>query len=657
MFHLIALLLLQTKSKIMQHNLKNLLFLTCLSFLMICINVSCKKETKSRMPQQYTIEQLYNNVDIYGADFNQDETKILIGTNKSGIYNVGEMTISDTSLSMLTNSTNDAFYAEKYVVGTDQFIYSADKGGDENSHLYVKSVNDTTVKDITPWPNSANTFLGWSNDKKSIYISSNKRDVKYFDLMKIEVGSWTPTMIYQNDEGYEVSLISASERYVSLSKSVTTDKNELYMYDTTSKTNKKISNDSESTWYSMAFEKNDSIFYFSTNDGGEFSYLVKYNINSGAQEKVYEDKWDVVNMSLSENEKYRTVFINEDGKNKILLFDHATGKQVKFPEIADGDVLGVNISRSEQNMLLSIGSSTSPRNLYLYNIAANELKKLTNSLNPAINEDDLVKAEVVRFKSFDGMEIPAIYYKPLQADKNNKAGALVWVHGGPGGQSRVGFSNSIQYLVNHGYAVLAVNNRGSSGYGKSFYKMDNKDHSNGDLKDCIYGKKWLQQQEYIDSSAIGIYGGSYGGCMVLGALAFHPDEFKVGVNLFGVANWLRTLKSIPPYWESFRKALYDEMGDPYTQDSVRLRSISPLFNYEKINKPLLVFQGSNDVRVLKVESDEIVAGVKKNGVPVEYVLYPDEGHGFNKKENQMTTSIKTLEFLDKYLKPKKELKD
>ena len=255
------------------------------------------------------------------------------------------------------------------------------------------------------------------------------------------------------------------------------------------------------------------------------------------------------------------------------------------------------------------------------------------------------------------MEIPSIYYKPLQADKNNKAGALVWVHGGPGGQSRVGFSNSIQYLVNHGYAVLAVNNRGSSGYGKSFYKMDNKDHSNGDLKDCIYGKKWLQQQEYIDTSAIGIYGGSYGGCMVLGALAFHPDEFKVGVNLFGVANWLRTLKSIPPYWESFRKALYDEMGDPYTQDSVRLRSISPLFNYEKINKPLLVFQGSNDVRVLKVESDEIVEGVKKNGVPVEYILYPDEGHGFNKKENQMTTSIKTLEFLDKYLKPKKELKD
>ena len=392
--------------------------------------------------------------------------------------------------------------------------------------------------------------------------------------------------------------------------------------------------------------------YYVTNDGSEFSYLVRYNIQTGKADKVYESKWDVVNMNLSENEKYHTVFINEDGKNKVILFDHATNTPISFPEIKDGDVLNVNISNSEKKMLLTVGSSTSPPNLFLYNVENKELKQLTSTLNKAIDQNDLVKAEVVRFKSFDGKEIPAIYYKPLQASKENKVGALVWVHGGPGGQSRVGFSNSIQYLVNHGYAVLAVNNRGSSGYGKAYYKMDNKDHSNGDLKDCVWGKKWLAQQNYIDSSAIGIYGGSYGGCMVLGALAFQPDEFKVGVDLFGVANWIRTLRSIPPYWEANRKALYEELGDPNSADSVRLKSISPLFNYQKITKPLIVFQGANDVRVLQAESDEIVAGVKKNGVPVEYVLYPDEGHGFVKKENQITTSKRTLEFLDKHLKPK-----
>ena len=138
--------------------------------------------------------------------------------------------------------------------------------------------------------------------------------------------------------------------------------------------------------------------------------------------------------------------------------------------------------------------------------------------------------------------------------------------------------------------------------------------------------------------------------MVLTALAFHPEEFKAGVDLFGVANWLRTLRSIPPYWESFRKALYEEMGDPNGPDSVMLKRTSPLFNYQKINKPLIVFQGSNDVRVLPVESEEIVAGVKRNGVPVEYVVYPNEGHGFTKKENQNTTAIRTLAFLDKYVK-------
>jgi dipeptidyl aminopeptidase/acylaminoacyl peptidase len=224
------------------------------------------------------------------------------------------------------------------------------------------------------------------------------------------------------------------------------------------------------------------------------------------------------------------------------------------------------------------------------------------------------------------------------------------VHGGPGGQSRVGYFSLIQYLANHGYAILAVNNRGSSGYGKTFYKMDDKNHGDKDLKDCIAGKKWLQEQAYIDGEKIGIIGGSYGGYMTMAAMTFAPDEFKVGVNIFGVTNWLRTLKSIPPYWESFRKALYEELGDPTTADSVRLYNISPLFHASQVKNPVMVLQGANDPRVLQVESDEIVEAVKKNNVPVEYVIFPDEGHGFVKKENEIKGYGGILTFLDKYLK-------
>lgn len=623
------------------------------TFTLIIISSCNQKKEEARTPKQYTIEQLYNNQSIGAAGFNSDESKILIQNNVTGIFNLFELNIADTSSKPLTSSEKESFFAIDYLSGSDKFIYSADSGGDENSHLYLMTRGDALAKDITPWPNTSNSFYGWSDDKTGMYVVSNKRNPNYFDVWKLDTTSWKETLIFQNDSGLDVSAISKSERYIALTKSITTDKNELYLFDRNTKNMKRLSNDNEATWNASAFERNDSILYYTSSDGAEFSYLVKYNIITGEAKKVFEDKWDVGGMSLSEHEKYHTVFINEDGKNKVLLFDHATNQPISFPEIKDGDILGVIISSTEKNLLLTVGSSTSPQNLYVYNMEIKTLKQLTNTLNREINQSDLVKAEVIRFKSFDGKEIPAIYYKPLQADKVNKVGALVWVHGGPGGQSRVGFNNSIQYLVNHGYAVLAVNNRGSSGYGKTFYKMDNKDHSNGDLKDCIYGKKWLMQQNYIDSSAIGIYGGSYGGCMVLGALAFHPNEFKVGVNLFGVSNWIRTLRSIPPYWESFRKSLYDEMGDPNSIDSVRLKNISPLFNYYKITKPLIVFQGSNDVRVLPIESDEIVAGVKKNNVPVEYVLFPDEGHGFIKKENQITTSKRTLEFLDKYLKPQK----
>jgi dipeptidyl aminopeptidase/acylaminoacyl peptidase len=217
------------------------------------------------------------------------------------------------------------------------------------------------------------------------------------------------------------------------------------------------------------------------------------------------------------------------------------------------------------------------------------------------------------------------------------------------------FNPLIQYLNNQGYAILAVNNRGSSGYGKTFYKLDDKNHGENDLKDCLWGKKWLQELEYIDAEKIGIIGGSYGGYMTMAAMTFTPDEFKVGVNIFGVTNWIRTLKSIPAYWEASRKALYNELGDPYSADSIRLKKISPLFHANNIKNPVMVLQGANDPRVLQVESDEIVAEMQKNKVPLEYVVFDDEGHGFRKKENQLEGYRKIKEFLDYYLKELPEI--
>ncbi len=614
--------------------------------------VACKQDKPAAPPRevkQYTIEQFYKTKSTGAGIFSPDEQKLLVHTNETGIFNLAEITIADGSKKMLTNSTTESNFAIDYVPGSGEVLYSADKGGNEIDHIYLLKA-DGTSQDLTPAPKEKAGFSDWSKDKKAFYYTSNKRDERFFDLYRMEVGTWKATLVYENKEGYGTDAVSRDGGWLALSKSVTTSENQLFLYNLTTKKLTEISDPAQPGSYGTSgFSADGKTFFYTTDVGKEFAYLVQYDLASGERKTAYETNWDVMYAYQSENGKYQVIGINEDGKNKLLVRD-AAGNDVAFPAIPDGDVAAVNISPSEKMMRLTVGTSKSPNDLYAYNFETKELKRLTNNLNPEINPDDLSAATVVRYKSFDGLDIPAIYYKPLNASAAQKAPALVWVHGGPGGQSRVGYSAFIQYLVNHGYAVLMVNNRGSSGYGKSFFKMDDLNHGEKDLQDCIYGKKYLQTLDYVDAEKIGIIGGSYGGYMTMAAMTFTPDEFKVGVNLFGVTNWLRTLRSVPPYWESFRKALYAELGDPTTADSVRLHRISPLFHAQHVKNPVMVLQGANDPRVLQVESDEIVAAVKKNNVPVEYVIFPDEGHGFVKKENEIKGYSAVLTFLDKNLK-------
>ena len=472
------------------------------------------------------------------------------------------------------------------------------------------------------------------------------------DLYKMDLETLTSELVYQNDDGYDVGVVSPNEKYVALSKSINTNDSDLFLYNLESDELMKI-NKNQSGNAPQDFSPDGSALYYTTDDGSEFSYLMKYTIADESYERAMERDWDISGSYFTDQGTYQVTYINEDAKNTIEVMDVATGENIDLPTVENMEVTSVSFSNDETMMRFYAGGSHTPSNLYVYNLETKEQKKLTDVLNPEVQGQDLVKAEVVRYKSFDGLEIPAIYYTPHQATAENPVPALVWVHGGPGGQSRQNFSSFIQYLVNHGYAVLAVNNRGSSGYGKTFYQMDDLNHGDKDLKDCVEGKNWLAQQPEIDGEKIGIIGGSYGGYMTMAALTYTPEEFDVGVNLFGVTNWMRTLKSIPPWWESFKDALYKELGDPYSADSVRLKQISPLFHTDKVTKPLIVLQGSQDPRVLQAESDEIVAGVRKNGVPVEYVLFEDEGHGFVKKENQITAYSKILEFLDEYLKEEK----
>jgi len=628
-----------------------------LGMLAILLLASCKAPETEAPPKLYTIEQFMDVKNIFSSGFSADETKILLGSNETGIYNVFELDLASGAKTQLTSSTKESIFPASYFPNDNRVVFTSDKGGNEIDHIFIRN-GDGSTNDIISDSTAKANFYGWSHDKKLMYYSSNSRDERYFDLYRVDVSAapkesnmYPATMAYENKEGLDPTAISRDNRYIALIKPITTNNSDVYILDTQSGQTKHISQHEGDVDYSpQYFSPDGSKLIYLTNEGSEFMYVASYDLASGAKAKLEEAPWDIMYTYLSRNGKYRVVAINNDARTEMKVYNESDGgKLVQLKNVPEGDISAVNISDSEKWMTFYVSASNAPRNLFLYNLETDEVKQLTNTLSADINPADLVSAQVVRFKSFDGMEIPGILYKPKGLKAGDKVPGLVEVHGGPGGQTRTNYDYEYQYWVNHGYAVLAVNNRGSSGYGKTFFAADDKRHGNEDLKDCIAGKQYLQTLDYIDANKIGISGGSYGGYMVMAALTFAPDEFAVGVNYFGVTNWLRTLKSIPPWWASFRDALYTEMGDP-VKDSVALYNKSPLFHAKNITRPFIVLQGSNDPRVLQVESDEIVAAAKANKVPVEYVIFPDEGHGFVKKENQIKSAEAVMMFLDKYLK-------
>ncbi|HET7657285.1 MAG TPA: alpha/beta fold hydrolase [Bacillales bacterium] len=596
---------------------------------------------------RYEIEQFMNSETLVGVSISYDDQNILYASDRSGVYNAYAVPSEKGNPEQLTASETNAIYPVSYFPNDKRFLYSSDQGGNEISHLFLCNEDGEAV-DLTPGEQEKAEFYQWSHDKNSFFYGSNKRDPKYMDLYEMDLQTLEPSLFFLNDEGYEIAAVSPNKAHVALIKPKTSSDSDMFLYSPDTGIRHLSQHDGEIQHFPVTFDADSAYLYYLTDRDSEFLYLNRIHIQSETTETVVKENWDILFAKFSPQHRYLVYGINNDARMEIKIIETATGEKMEFPDFPDGQINSVTISRSEKLMAFLLNRSTTPANLYVYDFERKSLTQLTDTLNSEINPKDLVEAKVVHYRSFDNLEIPGIYYEP-HLEEGEEAPALVWVHGGPGGQSTVDYSPILQYLANQGYAVLAVNNRGSSGYGKTFFKAADLKHGEVDLADCVAAKSFLTSTGVVDETRIGIIGGSYGGYMVLAALAFQPDAFEVGVDIFGVSNWERTLKSIPSWWESFRDALYKKIGNPYT-DPEYIRSISPLFHADNIKKPLFVLQGANDPRVLKAESDEIVESVKKNGVPVDYIVFDDEGHGFTKRENRIKGYKAAREFLDTYLK-------
>jgi dipeptidyl aminopeptidase/acylaminoacyl peptidase len=601
----------------------------------------------ARVVKQYDIETLLSSLRLQGADFSPDASKVLFSSNVSGVINLYTVPAAGGDSTPITTSTTDSNYSIGYFPNDERILYTADQGGNELNHVYVREL-DGSVRDLTPGEKFKAQFAGFADDKQSFFIATNERDERYFDVYEYAVDGYARTLLFKNDSGNFPGSISRDKRQITMVKANTTSDSDIYLHDVaTGKGRNLTEHEGVEQNEPIAFTPDGALLIASNRDG-EFSRLLRLDLDSGARSVVFETNWDVAGADYSPDDRFLLVYVNADARTELKLLDAKTYAETALPKVPAGDIAGVSFSRDAGKLAFYVASSRFPSSLWTADLGGSS-RELVSALNPAVDQQDLVEGEVVRFPSYDGLAIPGILYLPQNASASNKVPGLVWVHGGPGGQSRLNYSPLVQYLVNHGYAVYAINNRGSSGYGKTFFAADDRRHGEADLDDVVESKKLLAGTGKIDPSRIGIIGGSYGGYMTLAALSFRPDAFAVGVDLFGVANWLRTLESIPAWWEAQRQALYAEIGDPVA-DKERLTRISPLFHADQITKPLMVLQGANDPRVLQVESDEIVAAVKAKNVPVEYVVFPDEGHGFRKRENEKTGYEAILKFLDTHLK-------
>lgn len=614
-----------------------------------CGNAYAKQEAAPK----YDARTFFETTSFGGGSFNHEATKLLIHSDETGVFNCYEVDLKSGERTAVTHSQTNANMSVGYFPKDDRFMYTADGGGDELNHLYVRELNGT-VKDLTPGENLKAAFFGWGQDDNTFWVMSNERNPQSFDLYEYDATTYERKMIFENEGGFMPADISRDGRWVALGKVRNNADDDIYLFDTSNpkagpalltRHTGNISHQIET------FDPNNTVLYYSSNEGSEFQRTWAYDLGTGNKSLAIEAPWDVQFVGFSWDGRYRVHGINADARTEVTVWNTKSNSKIDLPELPAGDILGIRFSRDGSKMAFYHNGDRSPSNLYVMDMATKKFRRLTDALNPSIDAKVLVQSEVIRFKSFDGLAIPCVLYKPVGASPEHPAPALVWVHGGPGGQTRMGYSANIQFLVNHGYAVLGINNRGSSGYGKTFFHADDQKHGEADLQDCVYGRKYLESLDWVDKNNIGIMGGSYGGYMVAAALAFQPEVFDVGVNIFGVTNWVRTLQEIPPWWEDFRESLYAELGDPNDPKELeRLNRISPLFHAQNIVRPLMVIQGANDPRVKQIESDELVAAAKKNGTPVEYVIFPDEGHGFLNKENRITFAEQSLKFLNKYLK-------
>lgn len=632
--------------------------------------------------QNYTIQQYLNIKSANSPSMSPDGREMAYLTSVTGTMQIWTMLLPHGTPHQLTNYDDNIGFV-RWLGDGSGIIFGKARGGDENTQFYWMKPDGTGVKALTNEPAVRHNFGVISRTSDRLYYASNKRNRNYFDIYSLHLDSGQETLLYQQDGNNNIAEVNDSGTKLIISRDggeFSLDNN-LYLVNAETKAEILLTPHKGAAEFRNPHFTADGIV-FTHNDNREFIALAELRKKNAAQNDwsqanlessiIDAPNWDITDLEMNMYGSHMAYTVNREGFSEMYIRKYETdGKPlitvidkkadaVKLP--AQGVVGGLDIDKAQTKLAFSFSSANRPSDIWIYDLETKKLVQATHSDRAGIPQESFVEPTLIKFKTFDGLDIPAWYYKPVnsvefvegvkvngvrQSIRHNRSlPVIVSIHGGPEGQERPGFNPLYQYYLSHGYAILAPNVRGSTGYGKEFTHLDDVRKREDTLKDLAHATKWLRVSGGADPKRIAVMGGSYGGYMTLAAITLNPDLWAAAVDTVGIANWESFLKNTSGYRRRQREVEYGSLE----KDGDFLRSISPIAKVDRIVTPLFVIAGRNDPRVPYTEAEQIVGALRKRGATVEYKLFDDEGHGVSKLKNRLVLYPLVVNFLDKYMK-------
>jgi dipeptidyl aminopeptidase/acylaminoacyl peptidase len=583
----------------------------------------------------------------FSPSFSPDGKRIAFISDLSGMPQLWVVS-TEGGWPTLVTTDNDPVGSVMWSPASDWLAYTLAPGGGMNTQVYVVRPDGTGGRRLTTGGKETNRLFMWTRDGRRLATGSNTRTASAIDALLTDPATGASDMLVENDAIASVDDLSRDGRRALVNRLVSRGDNNVFVVDLTTRRETLLTPHTGPGTFFGKLAPDGATAYLGSNKDRDLLAFARVKIDAAGSAgpiEVIAARADAELDGFELNEQGTTAALiwNVAGRSELAFVDLASGRMTKGPALAAELAGGLKFSADGRLLALTISGAAAPPDVWVLHMDSGQLHQVTHSPHAGVHLSQLARPQLVRFKAHDGLELSGWLYRPR--GQQGPAPFVVSFHGGPEGQERPAFRSDYQALLAAGIGVFAPNVRGSSGFGKTFVNLDNGPLRFDGLKDIKACVDFLVTQRIADPKRVGITGGSYGGYMTLAGLAEYPELFAAGVNLFGMVNFFTFFEHTEPWMAAISTIEY---GDPKTQADL-LRSLSPLGKIDRIRSPLMVQHGANDTNVPVVEAEQVVNTLKQRGVPVEYILFPDEGHGWRKIPNRVRSTVAMVEFFSRHL--------